>query len=329
MDIFFESCNRTKLLINYDVAKTLTENIIYEQPDSVMDRRIGIEDSNMKALGLDPNNLSDVKKYRQMTDPTFGTIEWMKTWDVHDWFTLVQLVLLYLGFFTGGASAIIAMALGTTVDVAESAIFWIKDKDPYMATVMLILSLLGVNDLMKIPTVKKLGIEGTKELIKKAKEGVERLTKEEIEDLKKLGQYIGKNSGEFISLTKKAIKTGITKYLSKKSLKWLLNLLIVLNKTKMPLLVAGTWITFDHFYIYVFRDDIKKMKLRNENTFIQIVKYVETLLSGKEIDNKQFVLDNIPMDSTTMVNNLAKTDTTIVDTKPILDSVLRAQGVTY
>jgi len=327
MDNFLGSFNRTKLLINYDVSKTLTENIIYEQSDSVMDRRTGIEGKNMEALGLDPYNPSDIKKYRQMTDPTFNTIEWMKTWDVHDWFTLVQLVLLYFGFFTAGTSSILALALGGVVDVVEAGIFLVKDKDPYMATVMLILSVLGINDLMKIPTVKKLGIEGTKQLIRKAKEDAARLTKEEIEDLKKLGEFIGSKSQEFIPLIKKAMKSAVTKYLSKKSLKWLLNLLIVLNKTKTPLFVAGTWISFDHFYIYVFRDDIKKMKLRNENTFFQIVKYVETLLSGKEINKEQFVRDNIPMDSTTLDYNLYKVDTTVVDTEKILDSLLRVSGV--
>jgi hypothetical protein len=292
-----------------------------------MDRRTGIESKNMESLGLDPYNPSDIKKYRQMTDPTFNTIEWMKTWNVHDWFTLVQLVLLYLGIFTAGTTSIIALALGTVIDVVEAGIFLVKDDDPYMATVMLILSMLGINDLMKIPTVRKLGVEGTKQLIRKAKEDAARLTKEEIEDLKKLGQFIGSKSQEFIPLIKKAIRLQVTKYLSKKSLKWLLNLMIILNKTKLPLLVAGTWISFDNFYIYVFRDDIKKMKLRNENVFIQIVQFVGNLLDGKEINKEDFVRENIPMDSTSLKNDLYKVDTTKVDINEVNDAVMRRLGI--
>lgn len=306
MDNFFESCNRTKLLINYNVLKTLSENQVEEQ--------------------YYPYNRS----YTTPTDDSNRASPlyvWTKTWDTHDWFSFVQLTLLYLGFVTGGATSVISFALDGVVSVAEAIVYFTKDKDPYMGVVMGLLALLGVDDIKRLPIVKKYGIEGTAQLLRKQKEGIEKLTKEEIEDLKLLGKYVYENIEEFIPLLKKSIKSQITKYLSKKSIKWLLNLLIVLNKTKKPLLVAGTWITFDHFYIYAFRDDIKKMKLRNENTFIQIVKYVETLLSGKEIHKKQFVLDNIPMDSTTVVNNLAKVDTTIVDTKPILDSVLRAQGV--
>jgi hypothetical protein len=307
MDNFSESFNRTKLLINYDVSKTLSENQVKEQ--------------------YYPYNRSYTTSPTDDSNRASPLYVWMKTWDTHDWFSFVQLILLYLGFVTGGVTSVISFALDGVVSVAEAIVYFTKDKDPYMGVVMGLLSLLGMDDIKRIPIVKKYGIEGTAQLLRKQKEGIEKLTKEEIDDLKLLGKYVYENIGEFIPLLKKSIKSQITKYLSKKSIKWLLNLLIVLNKTKKPLLVAGTWIAFDHFYIYVFRDDIKKMKLRNENTFIQIVKYVETLLSGKEINNEDFVKDNIPMDSTTLVNNLAKVDTTIVDTKPILDSVLRAQGV--
>jgi hypothetical protein len=42
-------------------------NKIYEQPDTVMDRRVGIEDRNMKALGLDPSKPSDRNIYLMKT----------------------------------------------------------------------------------------------------------------------------------------------------------------------------------------------------------------------------------------------------------------------
>lgn len=282
MDIFSESLNRIKLLINYDVSKSATENLYSEQkPD------FGGYDI------LNPMNPNYGKKTNE--DP-LG----LKNWDVHDWFTLVQVVLLFLGLFTGGATSIIALALGSVVDVAESGVFLVKDKDPYMATVMFILSFLGINDLMKIPIVKKYGIEGTKQLIKKAKEGVE-LTADEIKDLKKLGEYIVKNSKEIIPLIKRAIRLRVTKYLSKKSVKWLLNFLFIINKSKIPLLIAGTWIPFDYLYIYVYRDDISKMKLRNENAFIQIVQWVKTKLAGKEITSEELVqnIEKMNIDYTT------------------------------
>lgn len=282
MDILSESFNRIKLLINYDVSKSATENLFSEQkPD------FGGYDI------LNPMNPNYGKKTNE--DP-LG----LKNWDVHDWFTLVQVVLLFLGLFTGGVTSIVALALGSIVDVAEAGVFLVKDKDPYMATVMFILSFLGINDLMKIPIVKKYGIEGTKQLIKKAKEGVE-LTAEEVQDLKKLGEYIVKNSKEIIPLIKRAIRLRVTKYLSKKSVKWLLNFLFIINKGKIPLLIAGTWIPFDYLYIYVYRDDIDKMKLRNENAFIQIVQWVKTKLEGKEVTSEELVrnIEKMNIDYTT------------------------------
>ena len=171
MENFSESFSRIKLLMSYDVSKTLIENLVYEQSDSVMDRRIGIQDKNMKKLGLDPNNPSDYEKYRRMTDPSYNAIEATKDYDVHDWFTLVQLVLLAGGFVTGGATSAISFALEAVVSFAEAIVFLVKDKDPYMAVVMALLSILGIDDLKRIPIVKKYGIEGTAQLLRKYKEG--------------------------------------------------------------------------------------------------------------------------------------------------------------
>jgi len=292
MNNFFESYDRIKSLINYDVSKTATENLFLEQKSDFSGYDI-----------LNPMNPNYGKK---TNDDPLG----LKNWDVHDWFTLVQLVLLVLGLFTGGATAVIAAALGFGVDIAEAGVFLTKDKDPYMATVMFILSFLGINDLMKIPVVKKYGIEGTKQLIRKAKEGVE-LSKDEIMDLKKLGEQIVKNSGELIPLIKFGIKRRMLNYFSKKSMKWLLNFMILTNKGKGAVLVGGTWVAFDYFYIYVFRDDIGKMKLRDENSFFRILKFVGNQLSGKEINKEEFIKDNIPMDEKTLKNDLPKADAEI------------------
>lgn len=283
MDSFSESFNRTKLLINYDVSKTLSENEVREQI-------------------IIPPNLS------------FNLFNWMKTWDVHDWFTLVQLVLMFLGLFTMGTTSIISLALGTIVGVAEAAVFLVKDKDPYMATVMMILSIFGVDDLMKIPIIKKYGIEGTKQLIRRSKNGVE-LTAQEIKDLKALGEYIKDNLGEILPKFKFAIKKQIMKYISKKGSKWVLNFIYTLDKGKKMIFVAGTWIPFDYWYIYTFKDDIKKMSLRDNNSFFQIVKWVESKISsGKAQSDEQILMDNFSFEG--MVDDFPKFDTTKINSSP-------------
>jgi len=286
VDNILESFNRTKLLINYDVSKTATENLFLEQkPD------FGGYDI------LNPMNPNYGKKTNE--DP-LG----VKNYDVHDWFTLVQLTLLAAGFGTGGVTAAVAFALEGVVSFAEAIVFFIKDKDPYMGVVMALLSVLGVDDLKRIPVIKKYGIEGTAQLLRKYKEGIEKLTKQEIEDLKILGKYVRENAGELVPLFEKGVKRLVLKYFAKKGAKFALNVLYLIDKGKAPLFIAGTWIPFDYVYMYVYRDDIEKMNLRNKNVFVQIVQWVKNKLGGKEVTAEE-ILKNVEkqgIDYTTVEN---------------------------
>ena len=283
MGNFSESFNRTKLLINYDVSKTLSENEVREQANPYY-------------------------------NPGGALFHWMKTWGVHDWFTLVQIVLMFLGIFTGGTTSIIALALGTIVGVAEAAVFYFQDGDPYMATVMMILSVFGVDDLMRIPIIKKYGIEGTKQLIRRGKDGAQ-LTAQEIADLKALGKYIKDNLDQIIPKFKFAIKRQVMKYISKKGAKWVMNFIYTVDKTKKIIFVAGTWIPFDYWYIYTFKDDIEKMSLRDNNSFFRIVKWVESKISGGELpSDEQIMMDNFSFEE--MINDFPKFDTTKIDNRP-------------
>jgi hypothetical protein len=44
--------------------------------------------------------------------------------------------------------------------------------------------------------------------------------------------------------------------------------------------------------MYVYRDDIEKMNLRNKNVFVQIVQWVKSKLGGKEITAEE-ILKNV------------------------------------
>ncbi len=266
--------DRIKLIMNYNVSKTLTENNTNEQVLT----GVGI---------LRPNT-------------AFNFSKWIKSFDSHDWLTTVQLALVFLGFFTAGATSVIAMGLAGIAGLAEAKLYF-DEGDPYMGTVMLILGLIPGDEILKLPgigeVVKKYGIKGVKNLIKKNKEGVT-LTSTEIKDLKKLGEGIVSDSKQIKQLFNSSIKRKILLNFSKKSTKWLLNLLLMYRKTKAPVWVAGTWIPFDYLYIYVFRDDIEKMNLRDKNTFLNIIRWV-----GKKIGWKQVT----PQDLDTEVTNVIET----------------------
>jgi hypothetical protein len=266
--------DRIKLIMNYNVSKTLTENNTNEQV--------------LTGVGI------------LRPDTAFNFNKWIKSFDSHDWLTTVQLALVFLGFFTAGATSVIAMGLAGIAGLAEAKLYF-DEGDPYMGTVMLILGLIPGDEILKLPgigeVVKKYGIKGVKNLIKKNKEGVT-LTSTEIKDLKKLGEGIVSDSKQIKQLFNSSIKRKILLNFSKNSTKWLLNLLLMYRKTKAPVWVAGTWIPFDYLYIYVFRDDIEKMNLRDKNTFLNIIRWV-----GEKIGWKQVT----PQDLDTEVTNVIET----------------------
>jgi len=259
-----DSFERVKLIMNYDVSKTLSENITNEQV--------------LTGIGI------------LRPDTSFNFVKWIKSFDTHDWFTTIQLALVFLGLFTGGITSVIAMGLAGVAGLAEAKLYY-DEGDPYMGTLMLIFGLIPGDEILKLPgigeIVKKYGVKGVQELIKKNKEGV-KLTSNEIKDLKKLGEGIVSESGLLNQLFKSNIKKRLLLNFSKKSTKWLLNFLLMFRKTKGPIWIAGTWIPFDYLYIYAFRDDIEKMNLRNKNTFLNIVRWVGEKIGWIQVTPQDF-----------------------------------------
>ena len=268
---------RIKLIMNYNVSKTLTENITNEQV--------------LTGIGI------------LRPDASFNFSNWIKSFDSHDWFTTVQVALMFLGFFTGGVTSVIAIGLAGVAGLAEAKLYF-DEGDPYMGTLMLILGLIPGDEILKLPgigeIVKKYGVKGVKELIKKNKEGV-KLTSNEIKDLKKLGEGIVSEAGQINQLFKSNIKKRVLLNFSKKSTKWLLNFLLMFRKTKAPIWIAGTWIPFDYLYIYAFRDDIQKMDLRNKNTFLNIIRWV-----GEKIGWIQITPQDLEPEVVNIFENLTK-----------------------
>lgn len=85
-------------------------NKIYEQPDTVMDRRVGIEDRNMKALGLDPSKPSDrnIYLFRVYGKAVPEVMEEFRTF----LFSNEAFALQMLGLMTGFGAVAIEMAWG-------------------------------------------------------------------------------------------------------------------------------------------------------------------------------------------------------------------------
>lgn len=249
-----DSFTRMIQIMNYDLSKTLIENEIKEQ------------------IIIKPSL-------------SFDLFNWMKSWNTHDWLLLVQLILVLLGFLTGGTTALVAFLLAVGVDLTD-AMLYLSEGDPYSAAMIAILAIVPGNELLKLPGIKdiiqKRGVGGIKKLIKKNKSG-QPLSADEIKDLKFFGEKVVEEAEEIKKLFNSAIKRLLMSYISKKSTKWILNFLLIVRKTPAPIKIAGVAIPFDYLYMYVYRDDIKKMDLRNNSFVMKIINWVGEQIGWIEI----------------------------------------------
>jgi hypothetical protein len=287
------SLSEIKLRMKYDLGKTLTENLISEQPESAMDRRLGITSKNMTALGLNPSSVDDTKKYNDNMGPkTIDTSDW----GGHDWLALVEISTGILGLIPTPLSPIL-LGISSIAGVADASMYYYEG-DKYMGTLMLALSIIPGGELLaalkRAKTLTKTGVEGTKELIKKYKTGV-RLTKVESDDLVKIGEEFVENSSIVNKLMNKSLIDKIIKSLSKQTPKYIINLILILKKlgiiklSEIGLKIGGLVYGIDKLYLFVFRDLLPSQKDLDQRTRNELRATINGLL-GNEDKVKEYLM---------------------------------------
>ena len=313
-----DSIERIKFLMEYDVMKTLSENILLEQPTDIQ--------KLAKEKGFGPVSLSRAQELnsqgklgntfsipisgqakvlasrepavQKFKKEKYGSIDLPSTdirriysrenklhkMDAHDWFTMFQLLMIGGGFLTGGATGLLLFLVAAVADLAEAVYFWKVDKDPYMAVIMAIFAVIPDGGLLEIPGLSKIiqkrGVEGIKQLVRKNKQGLS-LTPDEIIDLNFFNEQILINKKRLQVLFRNQLKNKLKLYIAGKSPKWIMNFLLMIRPIKEPIKIGGSLIAFDYLYAYIFRDDIEKMQIRNKNVLLNMARYVKDLLSGK------------------------------------------------
>jgi hypothetical protein len=266
--------SKLRMLMIYDTSKTATENLFLEQKTDFSGYDI-----------LNPMNPNYGKK---TNDDPLG----LKNWDTHDWLSLIQILLFVLGLFTAGITSAIALGMGTITGLADAVVYLVKDKNLYMGVMSAILSFIPGDEVFKLPgigqVIKKRGIGGVQNLIKKYKDGVD-LTKAELDDIVLLGEKLRENSQTLKNILSIGTKKILIEQLSKKSTKWIMNFLVKFKKFIPVIYVGGSAFTFDQIYVTVFEDDIKKMDLRNKSIYIQVANWVKSKLSGEEITQEDLL----------------------------------------
>jgi hypothetical protein len=197
-----EVLQRIKFLMEYDVMKTSSENILVEQPRIRGASTSTVSDylTPLPSWYFKPDDqLTDKEKWDKATYLSFyrksdpsktGTVrrgaqsgydylqrgrDRQRKMDAHDWFTYFQVLAVVGGIFSGGLTSAIFFISAAVLDLSEAYYFWKVDKDPYMAVIMAIFAVVHDMGLMEIPGLSRIiqerGKEGIKKLIKKNKDG--------------------------------------------------------------------------------------------------------------------------------------------------------------
>jgi hypothetical protein len=121
------------LKMNYDPSKTLRENLeLLEQPESVMDRRVGISATNAEALGLSQGDYEkQVQKEMSEKAKSFGEF-------ISDPHVFLPLSAGIATLATGGLAGV---AIGAVLEAADVALY-VKEKDYTSAGIGMIFSLI-------------------------------------------------------------------------------------------------------------------------------------------------------------------------------------------
>jgi hypothetical protein len=203
--------NEVLLKMKYDPSMTLKENIeLLEQPESVMDRRVGITAKSAQALGMSQGEYEKrVQKVINDKAKSFGEF-------ISDPHVFLPVGAAVATIMTGGIAGLV---IGGVLELADVALY-VKEKDYTSAGIGLVFAMIPMGALVNRLGVGQIAKQEVKVLIKKLKEGLDLTSKE-----KKIVEAIDSN------------KQWITKTLTQQSAK-VLSRKILAKYTGKKLLIA-------------------------------------------------------------------------------------------
>jgi hypothetical protein len=161
--------NEVLLKMNYNPSMTLKENIeLLEQPESVMDRRVGITAKNAQALGMSQGEYEKrVQKVINDKAKSFGEF-------ISDPHVFLPLGAALATIMTGG---IAGLFIGGVLELADVALY-LKEKDYTSAGTGLVFAMIPGGMLLNKLGVGQITKQEVKVLIKKLKQGLDLTSKE-------------------------------------------------------------------------------------------------------------------------------------------------------
>jgi len=207
------------------------------------------------------------------------TIDWMKTWNKHDWLSFIEVTSGILGMVPTPATPIL-MFISTAAAVSNATGYW-KEGHHFEAGLILSFSLLStgvlINLLKNSEIFMKLGAKGSTELIENVASGT--ASRAEQEMAKKLVKEITPVADKLAKETSKEIVKRFIAELPKKSLIELIKILRGISKLgiygiKEGVVIAGTFITYDKMYRALNYKNEKNLSERDKNQLVNLYQLI-------------------------------------------------------
>ena len=215
------------------------------------------------------------------------TIQWMRTWDAHDWLTFVDVAAGLLGLIPSPAAPIL-LGISTAACLADGGLYLYEDDD-YMAGLVLSFCLIPAGELAAMsPRIARSIAKGKKtalDTIKKGRELAKRKTltnaeKAIVKQADELMSELTQHSKKIANLTQKHFVTQFVANTLKTGGKVLFDTVLLLSKMswslgKLGFTIGGIYYTYDEVYLTLYGTDEEKMKLRQDSSFYKLAQFLK------------------------------------------------------
>lgn len=233
--------------------------------------------------------------------PASETINWISTWDTHDWLNFLELAATALAFFSPvGWVALASSTLALTFGGINAKLYF-DEGDNYMGGMTVFFSLIPGAQLAKtFTTISKNGVKTTFEALKAVKAGTaseaqERIAKEFAEELGKKGKVAN-------NLLQSAIRKKILENLIQQPTKTIVGALAYLGKlgfkiAGLGVVFAGSLYSWDVVYGLLGKNEDE---IEQKSIIRQLWRWLNENpeeIREQSIESLEKTLENIPIDS--------------------------------
>ena len=224
---------------------------------------------------------------------------WFSTFNKHDWLTFVDIVSGVLGMFPTPAAPIF-LGVSLAACYADGGLY-LAENDPYMGGLILSFCLVPLGEFIRyVPGAKNIILKGKQyciDLLKKAKslsgkKFLDAAEKKIVQEAELLIKEISKKSDEIAKLTQKYFVTRAISNIIKTGGKLLHGTALLLSKMSWAIgrpivLLSGIYYTYDEIYLALYGSDEQKMKLRNNSSFQNLVRFLKVASNLESVEKQQ------------------------------------------